>query len=516
MKFKCFLTSLFVCLSMLFCPGCSKHPDNASNTSCAETKIDKVNKSQSEDNKTADNISQDDKTSEKYANLLNSLSVNDLKSIPKALETYKEYSKITTCKAANDKLYREFKAFFTMAQGSLKNTIVKPNEIQSIIENNFGGGRILRLKPLDSIKDETLKQKVSALPENGFSVFASEGGGFLSEDPSFLLQNFSGSTTEGIGKYLEIRSKELKTNPLIDDGGLSISWDSLGDRIIEWENYAKSYSDYEEADEAKELAKSYMRLYVLDLKLDNTPMFKNGKLTGKLKASYERFINKYTDSSYHDILSKYYNILVKNDFAKSNEATEFLEKNGYKPMNTQENQNNISVNKINFMAGTKLDTLNIVMTDGKYSEEKDEGPFDGLRYKGKFAIEVKDKNGKLVSSFDLNSAFKNEDMIFKNNFELKFQDYNSDGNIDFAIGQYENSNGSSYKLFTLQHDGKIVCMPFEGFETIYSSQWDYSPLFEKIEPELFKVEFYDNTRGNFDAYFRWKESRFVMDKEVKK
>ncbi len=50
-------------------------------------------------------------------------------------------------------------------------------------------------------------------------------------------------------------------------------------------------------------------------------------------------------------------------------------------------------------------------------------------------------------------------MIINSSFEIQFDDYNSDEDIDFTIGQYATSNGRDYKLFTIRKDGKIEELP---------------------------------------------------------
>lgn len=58
------------------------------------------------------------------------------------------------------------------------------------------------------------------------------------------------------------------------------------------------------------------------------------------------------------------------------------------------------------------------------------------------------------SSLELNPYF-HDDVTFHSFFDIEFDDYNGDGDLDFTIGQYATSNGNIYQLFTIEQSGNI-------------------------------------------------------------
>lgn len=137
--------------------------------------------------------------------------------------------------------------------------------------------------------------------------------------------------------------------------------------------------------------------------------------------------------------------------------------------------------------------LALKMVDGRYFEEKNPGPFTGWLWEGRFILEVSDAKNNLISSYDLNSAFDNESMVFTKKFDILFEDYNGDGDLDFTIGQYASSNGFVHRLFTLSKNGVAAKLPLAAGE-IFSINKDYSTKFERTAKDSFKARSYDNSK----------------------
>lgn len=126
-------------------------------------------------------------------------------------------------------------------------------------------------------------------------------------------------------------------------------------------------------------------------------------------------------------------------------------------------------------------------------------------------LELTDESGNVISLTDLNKIFK-EPMIFNSSFEIQFDDYNNDGDIDFTIGQHASSNGRDYKLFTLRKDGRVEEMPIKGYSSLFISNTTgfYSTKLTKIDNVTFKIEYYDNSKGeNIEKVFKWNGKEFV-------
>ncbi len=234
----------------------------------------------------------------KYQRYVKKLSVRDINSIKLALNESKKY--MTKNKRQNDGIFRTFYSFF--------------ENVQYNISEDFNKGK--------------LKLEEKDLNKYGIRIGFSESGDFLDEKPDFIYTNFANVVSAGLKRYLEILNKEMKQTRtyVIEDMGLSISWNELADRIIAWEQFSKDFSDYPEAKDAKSKKDFCLYIYIASY-LDNTPLFLNGKLTDDTKASYERFVTKYSNSSSFDLIQGYYQILKENDFVLNQKAIDYLKSN---------------------------------------------------------------------------------------------------------------------------------------------------------------------------------------------
>lgn len=154
------------------------------------------------------------------------------------------------------------------------------------------------------------------------------------------------------------------------------------------------------------------------------------------------------------------------------------------------------------------------MVEGKCYEDKNPGAYTGTIYEGDFILELTDKTGNIISKTDLSDIYR-EPMIFNSPFQIQFDDYNNDGDIDFTIGQYASSNGKEYKLFTLKKDGTIEVIPVKGHSSLFISDTTgfYSTKLTKTDNVTFKIEYYDNSNGqNIEKVFKWDGKMFVEER----
>ena len=95
-------------------------------------------------------------------------------------------------------------------------------------------------------------------------------------------------------------------------------------------------------------------------------------------------------------------------------------------------------------------------------------------YRGRFDILVEDSIGKAISRVSLNRYFGNDDLGFGGSFPLVFEDYNKDGNYDFAIGQpVKNNPEFQYVLFSVNSEGTLYNLPTVGYKEdgfVYSAE----------------------------------------------
>lgn len=178
------------------------------------------------------------------------------------------------------------------------------------------------------------------------------------------------------------------------------------------------------------------------------------------------------------------------------------------------NQNDtiLSENKIDFNKDGREETIVVKMVDGRHYEDTNIGPFSGWKWEGGFDIELRDNGGKVLSTFDLNQAFSGEPLIFKDKFNIAFEDYNNDGCMDFTIGQYASSNGYEYSFFSIKKNGSIVLLPFDKSTGIFNDNNGYSTKFEKVDNVTFKNIYYDNSIGKrIENQYKWANDKFVKN-----
>lgn len=171
----------------------------------------------------------------------------------------------------------------------------------------------------------------------------------------------------------------------------------------------------------------------------------------------------------------------------------------------------LSDNSIDYNGDNVYETLVVEMTEGKQFEDTAPGPFQGWNWQGKFVVRLIDSEENIISELDLNRAFNGEDLIFNEPFIIEFDDYNNDGNTDFAVGQYASSNGNTYRLFTIK-DSKIEVLPVTT-GGIFSSMGmgRYTIRFEKSSEGGFLNSYYDNIRGKLiRQHFLWDGSQFIV------
>lgn len=95
-------------------------------------------------------------------------------------------------------------------------------------------------------------------------------------------------------------------------------------------------------------------------------------------------------------------------------------------------------------------------------------------HRGRFDLLIQDSGGKVTSQIPLNKYFENDDLGFGGTIPLVFEDYNKDGNYDFAIGKpVKDSSEFQYVLFSVNSKRTVYYLPAVGYEEngfIYSAE----------------------------------------------
>lgn len=207
----------------------------------------------------------------------------------------------------------------------MMNIIRKQEDLRMSFQNEItrfeGSGALLKisndffeqLELLNSLKinDPALLQLAKEILDNGYAFYDSgEGTVEVRVNYQNYLDNYDSYLDDSVRSFIT-----LKREPIASDAALLITWDELADRIVEFEKIKNSYrgkSGIVVTDEYNLHVQYYLE------GMDNTSAFPDDiNLDPALKASYERFLTKYSDTETFDIIKKYYTMLENGGFKKT-------------------------------------------------------------------------------------------------------------------------------------------------------------------------------------------------------
>ncbi|WP_167369804.1 hypothetical protein [Chryseobacterium shigense] len=113
--------------------------------------------------------------------------------------------------------------------------------------------------------------------------------------PGYDYSVFKNKVTPDYESYILQLANDRKENYAIN-GGLMITWEELGDRLIAWENFMNKFPKSPLIKKAKGEYNDYLLDYILGM--DSSPTYDRteGKLLDDTKEEYNRIIKKYPDS----------------------------------------------------------------------------------------------------------------------------------------------------------------------------------------------------------------------------
>lgn len=125
------------------------------------------------------------------------------------------------------------------------------------------------------------------------------------------LQAYAPHLSPDLKEYLSIRDVEAK-NSYLGDGGLSITREELGERMIKAENHLAHYPDSSRHTQLKRLYKDYLQTYLSDYRYEAVDE-RTMKLLPAVKTSCQSFVKKYPKSKTSQIVSAYLTEIQKNN-----------------------------------------------------------------------------------------------------------------------------------------------------------------------------------------------------------
>lgn len=148
-----------------------------------------------------------------------------------------------------------------------------------------------------SVKNAELNNMIEEILESGYKFVSLEGDIYPIIDYE-KFKKYSNYISKDLKEYINIMAVE--SNKIVaNDGGLTISWDELAQRILNMEIFLKTYDQSAKYDEMKNIYLVYFESYIRGT--DNTPIFDWDKVINE---------NKYIVSN--DVISSYNKLIEEN------------------------------------------------------------------------------------------------------------------------------------------------------------------------------------------------------------
>ncbi|WP_106917508.1 hypothetical protein [Chryseobacterium aurantiacum] len=113
--------------------------------------------------------------------------------------------------------------------------------------------------------------------------------------PDYYVSVFKNKVTPDYDAYISQIAKDRKDNYAVN-GGLLITWEELGDRLIVWENFMNKYPKSPLIKVVKQDYHNYLLDYLLGMDGDRIYDSEEGKIYDDKREEYNRIIKKYPNS----------------------------------------------------------------------------------------------------------------------------------------------------------------------------------------------------------------------------
>ncbi|MGE8552709.1 MAG: hypothetical protein ACN6OB_02090 [Chryseobacterium jejuense] len=114
--------------------------------------------------------------------------------------------------------------------------------------------------------------------------------------PGYYESVFKNKVTPDYAAYISQMAKDNKENYAVN-GGLLITWEELGDRLIEWENFINKYPKSSLIKKAKDNYHNYLLDYLLGMDSDRIYDSEERKIYDDKREAYNALIKKYPNST---------------------------------------------------------------------------------------------------------------------------------------------------------------------------------------------------------------------------
>jgi hypothetical protein len=178
----------------------------------------------------------------------------------------------------------------------------------------------------------------------------------------------------------------------------------------------------------------------------------------------------------------------------------------------------ISSTRFHLPGDSRLATIEIVMTSGRFYNDDQEWCGGGEKWEGQFEFRVR-VGHHFLSKTSVNKFFyPNEPSMpmffWPPEFKLVMRDYNHDGLKDFNLGQYGACIYNQYRIFTVERNGMVRILPLSGDDrdglTVSWAGHENSTRQVTVSRGYLTTAWYNRQGADVMEQRAWKRHRFVL------
>jgi hypothetical protein len=175
-----------------------------------------------------------------------------------------------------------------------------------------------------SAEEEMVADSIrSVLANHGIWSYIAEGDGYVALSVEALRDSANRFVTDAARGALHIELIE-QTSPVGGDAAVRIPWDSLGDRLAMVDSFLVRHPDAPARAAIQSLRAQYLTAFLTGW--ENTNVFNSvtNELRPDVRASYERFRQRYGTSESGRVVGEYLALLEKTHYRRTAEVERFL------------------------------------------------------------------------------------------------------------------------------------------------------------------------------------------------
>lgn len=220
----------------------------------------------------------------------------------------KEIAKLTIIEG--DQMISQLERSLEKSLESLTDNIFKLDSEGELI--NLGGSELFFPKDkVKDIKNDELRKEIEKALDSKYKLINLEGAFYPIIDYE-KLKEYNKNISPELKDYLAVKAMDSNM-PVAIDGGLYISFDELGQRILKAEDYLQKYSGGQRQEEMLRNYRDKLEMYLLGM--SNSPIsdFETGEIYDEVLESYKKTSNT-KDKVTAYIVRKYLNTIEENKY----------------------------------------------------------------------------------------------------------------------------------------------------------------------------------------------------------